>query len=94
MTFVRCTDCGMSDCRIMDPVHRGVELQDCQRCRIKNNTIVDRRAIPTMRQAIRLTGQNQHMLIAGNILGGATESLLAGLPDMPQGGDNLLIGRK
>jgi hypothetical protein len=78
----------------MDPVHRGVELQDCQRCRITNNTIVDRRAIPTMRQAIRLTGQNQHILIDGNILGGATESLLAGLPDVPQNGGNLLMGRK
>jgi hypothetical protein len=94
VTFMRCTDCGMSDCQIMDPVHRGVELQDCQRCRITNNTIVDRRAIPTMRQAIRLTGQNQHILIDGNILGGATESLLAGLPDVPQNGGNLLMGRK
>jgi hypothetical protein len=71
----------MTDCQIMDPVHRGMELQDCQRCRITNNTIVDRRTTPTMRHAIRIVGQNQKILVAGNILSGATESLLHGLPD-------------
>jgi hypothetical protein len=84
----------MTDCQIMDPVHRGVELQDCQRCRITNNTIVDRRATPTMRQAIRLTGKSQHNLVAGNILAGATESLLSGLPDLPGSYANVLLGEK
>lgn len=78
----------------MDPVHRGVELQDCQRCRITNNTIVDRRATPTMRQAIRLTGKSQQNLVSGNILAGATESLLSGLPDLPGSYSNVLLGEK
>ena len=94
VTFVRCTDCGMTDCQIMDPVHRGVELQDCQRCRITNNTIVDRRTTPTMRQAIRLTGKSQHNLVSGNILAGATESLLSGLSDLPGSYANVLLGEK
>jgi hypothetical protein len=47
-----------------------------------------------MRQAIRLAGQNQHILIGGNILGGATESLVDGLPDTPQDGGNLLLSKK
>ncbi len=84
----------MSDCEIMDPVYRGVELQDCQRCRITNNTIVDRRTLPTMRQAIRLTGHNQHILIAGKILGGATEALVEGQPETPQKEGNLLMGHE
>lgn len=78
----------------MDPVHRGVELQDCHRCRITNNTIVDRRATPVMRQAIRLTGKNEHILITGNILAGATESLLSGTPDLPESHGNLFIGQQ
>jgi parallel beta-helix repeat protein len=94
VTFVRCTDCGMTDCQIMDPLHRGVELQDSQRCRITNNTIVDRRATPSMRQAIRLTGKSHHNLVAGNILAGATESLLSGLPDLPGSYGNVLLGEK
>jgi len=94
VTFVRCSDCGMTDCQIMDPVHRGVELQDCHRCRITNNTIIDRRTQPIMRHAIRLIGQNQHVLVAGNILSGAAESLLSGLPDLQEGHGNLLIDAK
>jgi hypothetical protein len=93
VTFVRCSDCGMTDCQIMDPVHRGLELQDCHRCRIANNTIADRREIPTMRHAIRLTGQNQHILITANILAGATESLLSGLPQPSENQHNLLLGK-
>ncbi len=78
MTFVRCQDSGVSDCQILDPLHRGIELEDCVRCRIANNTIVDRRAQPTMRHAIRIVGQSRDNLISGNILGGAVETLLDG----------------
>jgi len=76
VTFVRCSDSSISDCQILDPLHRGVELEDCLRCRVTNNTIVDRRTTHTMHHAIRITGQSRDNLIAGNILGGATEKLL------------------
>ena len=91
ITFVRCSDCGISDCQILDPWHRGLELQDCIRCRVANNTIVDRRAKPSMRQAIRVLGQSRNNLITGNVLSGATEKLLDA-PDKPlEVRDNLLL---
>lgn len=91
VTFVRCSDCGVSDCQIVDPLHRGLELTDCTRCRIANNTIVDRRETPSMRHAIRVLGQCRDNLISGNILGGAIDKLLdvSGDPTAPR--DNLLI---
>jgi parallel beta-helix repeat protein len=76
VTFVRCRDCGLSDCQILDPKHRGVELESCLRCRIANNTIVDRREPPAMHHAIRIRGDSRDNLVAGNILGGAKDRLL------------------
>lgn len=91
VTFVRCSDCGVSDCQILDPLHRGLELEDCVRCRIANNTIVDRRASPSMKHAIRVLGQSRDNLITGNILGGATEKLLDAISDPSELRDNLLL---
>ncbi len=94
VTFVRCSDCGVSDCQILDPVHRGLELEDCIRCRVANNTIVDRREHPTMRQAIRVLGQSRNNLITGNLLGGATEKLLDAIDNPLEVRDNLLLQAK
>ena len=91
VTFVRCSDCGVSDCQILDPLHRGLELEDCVRCRVANNTIVDRRASPSMKHAIRVLGQSRDNLITGNILGGATEKLLDASGDPSEVRDNLLL---
>ena len=91
VTFVRCSDCGVSDCQILDPLHRGLELEDCVRCRVANNTIVDRRASPSMKHAIRVLGQSRDNLINGNILGGATEKLLDASGDPSEIRDNLLL---
>ncbi|TXT38796.1 MAG: hypothetical protein FD138_253 [Planctomycetota bacterium] len=91
VTFVRCSDCGVSDCQILDPLHRGLELEDCVRCRVANNTIVDRRASPSMKHAIRVLGQSRDNLITGNILGGATEKLLDAVGDPSELRDNLLL---
>ena len=91
VTFVRCSDCGVSDCQILDPLHRGLELEDCVRCRVANNTIVDRRESPSMKHAIRILGQSRDNLITGNILGGATEKLLDAIGDPSELRDNLLL---
>lgn len=91
VTFVRCSDCGVSDCQILDPLHRGLELEDCVRCRVANNTIIDRREKPTMRHAIRVLGQSRDNLITNNILGGATEKLLDASGDPSELRDNLLL---
>lgn len=91
VTFVRCSDCGVSDCQILDPLHRGLELEDCVRCRVANNTIVDRRASPSMKHAIRVLGHSRDNLITGNILGGATEKLLDASGEPSELRDNLLL---
>jgi hypothetical protein len=91
VTFVRCQDSGVSDCQLLDPLHRGIELEDCIRCRIANNTIVDRRAQPSMRHAIRIVGQSRDNLVSGNILGGAVEKLLDAPENPSQVRDNLLL---
>lgn len=91
VTFVRCSDCGMSDCQILDPLHRGIELEDCIRCRVANNTIVDRRTQPSMRHAIRVLGQSRENLITGNVVGGAIGRLIE-TPENPSGVlDNLQL---
>jgi len=92
VTFVRCSDCGVSDCQILDPLHRGLELEDCVRCRVANNTIVDRRASPSMKHAIRVLGRDS--LITGNILGGATEKLLDASGGPSEIRDNLLLRKE
>lgn len=68
--FIRCRECSVSDCQILDPVHRGVELEDCSACRVTNNTICDRRAKPTMRQGVRVIGKDDGNLVAGNLVRG------------------------
>lgn len=48
ITLVRCQDMAVSDCQITDPRIRGIELVDCSRCRVSNNSIIDRRKPPRM----------------------------------------------
>jgi parallel beta-helix repeat protein len=91
VTFVRCSDCGMSDCQILDPLHRGIELEDCIRCRVANNTIVDRRTQPSMRHAIRVLGQSRENLITGNVLGGAIGRLIETPENPSEVRDNLQL---
>jgi hypothetical protein len=91
VTFVRCSDCGISDCQLLDPLHRGLELEDCVRCRVANNTIVDRRSQPTMRHAIRILGRSRDNLITGNILSGATDKLLDDSANTSEPRENLLL---
>ncbi len=89
VTFLRCSDCGISDCQILDPMYCGIELEDCVRCRVANNTIADRRTRPTMRHAIRISGMCSDNLITGNILGGATEKLIDASEASSEVRDNL-----
>jgi len=75
-TLVRCRDVAISECQIIDPLYRGVELKDCQRCRISGNSIVDRRDQHSMLEAIRIQGKSSHNLVQNNLLGGAQNRLL------------------
>ncbi|MGE0608032.1 MAG: right-handed parallel beta-helix repeat-containing protein [Pirellulales bacterium] len=89
IALVRCRDCGVSDCQVLDPLHRGLELLDCVRCRVANNTIVDRRPQPKMRHAVRVSGNSRDNLIVNNMLGGATVKPLAMSDEQGQQRGNL-----
>ena len=91
VAFLRCSDCGVCDCQILDPLHRGIELEDCVRCRVAHNTIVDRRGRPTMRHAIRVLGASRDNLLTGNIAGGAAEKLIDAGENLAAVRDNLLL---
>jgi len=80
ITLRRCSDTAVSECQVTDSLVRGIELEDCTRCRVTNNSIVDRRDTPSMRQAIRVLGDSKSNLIANNLVAGATEKLI----DVPQ----------
>ncbi|MFO0870875.1 MAG: right-handed parallel beta-helix repeat-containing protein [Pirellulales bacterium] len=93
VTLVRCRDSSVCDCQLLDPVHCGIELQDCERCRVVNNTVVDRRATPTFRAAIRLRGRCRNNLVAGNLVGGGSGPWITVEGDGPptQVRDNLTV---
>jgi parallel beta-helix repeat protein len=69
ITLVRCRDTSVTDCQVMNPLVRGIELVDCERCRVAGNNIIDQRPKATMRQAIRIRGKSRHNLVTGNIVG-------------------------
>src|SRR6185437_7757831 len=46
----------ITGCQVLDPAHRGIDLVNVRHARVSNGTVLDRRATPTMREAIRLTG--------------------------------------
>ncbi|MDA1016230.1 MAG: right-handed parallel beta-helix repeat-containing protein [Planctomycetota bacterium] len=74
ITLVRCRDISVNDCQVLDPLIRGIELEDCERCRISNNSIVDRRKIPKMLQGIRVSGSSRLNVLNGNMIGGSVKS--------------------
>ena len=76
ITLVRCRDTAVSDCQVTDAIHRGIELQDCVRCRVANNSIVDRREQATMQQAIRVVGQSLGNLVQNNLVSGAVRDAI------------------
>jgi len=76
ITLVRCKDIAISECQILDSLHRGVELIDCERCRVSGNSIIDRKEKPSMLQAVRVQGNSRDNLIQNNMLGGARDVLI------------------
>jgi parallel beta-helix repeat protein len=81
ITLVRSSDMAVEGCHVVNPHVRGIELESCRRCRVANNTVVDRRETPTMREAIRITGESRHNMVVNNLTGGATQKPL----DVPAG---------
>ncbi len=71
VTLRACRDVTITDCQLLDSLHRGIELADCIRCRVTDNAIIDRREQPTMQHAIRVVGTGRDNLVSGNTVGGA-----------------------
>lgn len=71
VTFVRCSDIALSESQILDPWIRGVELEDCKRCRISGCSIYDRRDKPRMLEGVRVIGESRDNLIQNNLIGNA-----------------------
>lgn len=88
VTLIRCRDSAVSHCLLTDPLVRGVELQDCLRCRVSDNTIVDRRQTPRMQHAIRITGRSRDNSVRHNLLRGAVERALDIAPDSAKAAGN------
>ncbi len=57
-------------CQVLDSAHRGIELAGVRHAQVSGCTIVDRRARPTIREAIRLAGPGRGNLVQGNLIGG------------------------
>jgi parallel beta-helix repeat protein len=96
ITLVRCRDFSIAECQLTNPLHRGIELVDCHGCRVANNSIVDSREQPTMRQAIRVVGNGTGNLVQGNFTSGATiepleiaeqTAIVTGNTDVPRSAD-------
>ena len=72
-----CRDVAISESQILDAFVWGVELDDCVRCRVSGNSIVDRRKQPTMLEAVRVRGKSRDNLIQNNMLGGTVRKTIA-----------------
>lgn len=64
-------------CQVLDPVHRGITLENVRNSRVSDCTVIDRRPETTMRESIRLKGHGHGNLILNNLVGGATQTALA-----------------
>lgn len=78
MMFHGCRDLQVTGCQIIDPLYAGLELKGCTRGVVTGNSIVDRRETATMKDAIRLGGQNRDITIQHNLLRGATGLAIQG----------------
>lgn len=70
ITLLNCRDIAVSNCQVTDPLVRGIELEDCVRCRVSNNGVVDRRESPKMLEAIRVI-RGKDNVVQNNLASGA-----------------------
>ena len=61
-------DVAVSQCQILDPRYRGVCLVDAKRCRLSDNTIIDRRPQVSMIHSISVDEKSRDNMITGNLL--------------------------
>lgn len=73
INLVRCRESSIDNCQVLDPMHRGIELEDCRNCRVTNNTVIDRREERSMQHAIRIR-RGKSNVVRQNLVGGAIQS--------------------
>ena len=75
--LLRCRESSVTHCQVLDPRYRGIALTDCRNCRVTDNTVIDRREQPTMREAIRVQNSDAGLIVRNNLVGGATRTPIA-----------------
>ena len=78
LMFHGCRDLQMTGCQIIDALHAGIEIKDCERGMVTGNSIVDRRDPVQMVNAIRLAGTNRDLMIQHNLLRGTSGTNIVG----------------
>ena len=76
VTMNNCHDVLLGQSQILDSFTRGVDLIDCERCRVSDCSIIDRRKEPRSAQAVRVRG-GRNNLIQNNMVGGASDELIS-----------------
>jgi hypothetical protein len=64
----------ISNCQVLDPAHRGIDLVNVRHTNVSDCTVLDRRPTTTMREAIRVRGHLVGNLIQHNLLGRGTRT--------------------
>lgn len=65
-------DVAVSDCRVLDPRHRGIVLRSSRRCRVTGCSVVDRREDGSMVSSIEAGPDCRDTLVAGNTVNRGT----------------------
>lgn len=81
VSFHRCRDLQVAHNQFASSLHAALEVSDCRRVQIEGNQIVDRKTPATMPHVLRLSGENQQILVRNNLWGGATAELVTGSQD-------------
>lgn len=71
------SEVAVQGCQVLDPLHRGIEMVDARNSRISDCSVLDRRAVPSMRDAIRVTGESIDNLLTNNIVSRGTASAVS-----------------
>lgn len=61
-------DVTVSQCQIIDPKVRGVDITNSKRCRVSGCTIIDRRSPTTLKETIRVDQSSSAVVLSDNIL--------------------------
>lgn len=75
ITLVRCRDSAVQGCQLVDPPVCGIALEECHRCRVSDNSILDSRPEKRMQHGLRATGGSDNLLQHNFIRGSQGEPI-------------------